>query len=184
LHRDFDIVIVTAGDLRDRLLPAGRLREPISSLRRAHAIVFTEDASPEELPIDKQHIWRVTRRIDVTGVPSRPVAICGIARPERFLDDLRAAGIAIAGEAIFPDHHAYTERDLRELLRLREQKNASGFVTTEKDAINLSQNPPELVKSMQPLTAVPLKMELIDGDRALDSMLGVIAENLQCHITG
>ncbi|MCU1312027.1 MAG: tetraacyldisaccharide 4-kinase [Candidatus Angelobacter sp.] len=184
LHRDFDIVIVPPEDVRDRLLPAGRLREPISSLRRAQAIVLTEGASIEGLPIENQNVWRVTRRIDVTGVPSRPIAICGIARPERFLNDLRAAGIEIADEAIFPDHHAYTESDLRELLRLREQKNAGGFVTSEKDAINLAQNPPELLKSVQPLTAVPLKMELIDGDRALDSMLGVIAESLQCHVTG
>jgi tetraacyldisaccharide 4'-kinase len=146
--------------------------------------VLTEGASAEGLPIENQNVWRITRRIDVSGVPSRPIAICGIARPERFLNDLRAAGIEIAGEAIFPDHHAYTESDLRELLRLSEQKNAGGFVTTEKDAINLSQNPPELVKLMQPLTAVPLKMELIDGDRALESMLGSIAENLQCHVTG
>jgi len=74
--------------------------------------------------------------------------------------------------------------DIRELLRLREQKNAGGFVTTEKDLINLSRNSPELLKQMQPLTAVPLKMELIDVDRALDTILGTIAENLQCHVTG
>jgi tetraacyldisaccharide 4'-kinase len=184
LHRDFDIVIATPEDLRDRLLPAGRLREPISSLRRAHAIVLTEGASAEGLPIGNQNVWRVTRKIDASGVPFRPIAICGIARPERFLGDLRDAGIELADEAIFPDHHAYTEPDLRRLLRLRERNNAGGFVTTEKDAINLAQNPPELLQAMQPLTAAPLKMELIDGDGAMDTMLGAIAESLQCHVRG
>jgi tetraacyldisaccharide 4'-kinase len=35
LARDFDFVLVTPEDARDRLLPAGRLREPMTSLRRA-----------------------------------------------------------------------------------------------------------------------------------------------------
>src|SRR6266568_3135927 len=35
LARDFDIVVLTAEDARDRLLPGGRLREPVSSLSRA-----------------------------------------------------------------------------------------------------------------------------------------------------
>ena len=39
LHRDLDIVILSASDLEDTLLPVGRLREPLSSLKRADAIV-------------------------------------------------------------------------------------------------------------------------------------------------
>ena len=46
LARDFDIVLVTPEDTRDRLLPAGRLREPLSSLSRADAVVLTSGASP------------------------------------------------------------------------------------------------------------------------------------------
>src|ERR1039458_364463 len=38
LARDFDIVLVTPEDVRERLLPAGRLREPVHSLSRAEAI--------------------------------------------------------------------------------------------------------------------------------------------------
>src|SRR5271166_1388739 len=44
LARDFDIVLVTATDAQDSLLPAGRLREPVSSLSRADAVVLTNDA--------------------------------------------------------------------------------------------------------------------------------------------
>src|SRR5208282_1457673 len=43
LARDFDIVLMTERDFGDRLLPSGRLREPLSSLRRADAIVVPED---------------------------------------------------------------------------------------------------------------------------------------------
>ena len=35
LARDFDIVLITERDLRDSLLPGGRLRELLSSLSRA-----------------------------------------------------------------------------------------------------------------------------------------------------
>jgi tetraacyldisaccharide 4'-kinase len=44
LHRDFDIVLVSSEDARDKLLPIGRLREPWSALGRADAIVLTNEA--------------------------------------------------------------------------------------------------------------------------------------------
>ncbi|PYV49254.1 MAG: tetraacyldisaccharide 4'-kinase, partial [Acidobacteria bacterium] len=48
LARDFDIVLLTSEDLHDQLLPAGRLREPLSSLRRADAVVLTEEIDPTQ----------------------------------------------------------------------------------------------------------------------------------------
>ena len=53
LARDFDIVLVTPEDARDRLFPAGRLREPLSLARRADAVVLTSGASPEAFPLDR-----------------------------------------------------------------------------------------------------------------------------------
>src|SRR5580700_5760641 len=50
LARDFEIVLVTPDDARDRLLPAGRLREPLRSLRRADAVALTSRASPDLFP--------------------------------------------------------------------------------------------------------------------------------------
>jgi tetraacyldisaccharide 4'-kinase len=40
LVRDFDIVLMTAPDFEDKMLPTGRLREPLSSLARADAVVL------------------------------------------------------------------------------------------------------------------------------------------------
>ncbi len=72
LARDFDIVLVTPEDARDRLLPAGRLREPLSSLRRADAVVLTSGASPEALsPANSKE----------AGLESRVAALC----PRTFL---------------------------------------------------------------------------------------------------
>ena len=62
---------------------------------------------------------------------------CGIARPKNFVAQLRTAGIEPVAEAFYRDHHAYTEQDIRDLLDLRQRSEADGFVTTEKDAVNL-----------------------------------------------
>ena len=51
---------------------------------------------------------------------------------EQFDGDLEPVA-----EAVYRDHHLYTENDIRELLALKARCEAEGFVTTEKDAINL-----------------------------------------------
>ncbi|HVO82333.1 MAG TPA: tetraacyldisaccharide 4'-kinase [Terriglobales bacterium] len=172
LARDFDIVLTTPEDARDRLLPAGRLREPLTSLRRADVVVLTSGASPESFPLDGKLVWRVRRAILPSHVPPSPVAFCGIARPQNFLLQLRTAGIEPAAEAIFGDHHAYTERDIRDLLELRQRSEGGGFVTTEKDAINLG----GYLSALEPVAVVPVKMDLVDATNAVDTMLRVIAE--------
>ena len=172
LARTFDIVLVTADDPRDRLLPLGRLREPLTSVRRADAIVLTSGAEPATFPLAGQLVWRVRRGITPANVPSRPVAFCGIARPQNFMLQLRKAGIEPAAEAVYRDHHAYTESDIRELLALRANSEAGGFVTTEKDAINLG----AYYSALQPLAVAPVKMELLDAANAVDTMLRIVAE--------
>jgi tetraacyldisaccharide 4'-kinase len=172
LARDFDIVLVTPEDTRDGLLPGGRLREPPRSLSRADAIVLTSGASGDLFPLDGKLLWRARRGILPKDVPPRPVAFCGVARPKNFLLQLRTAGIEPVAEAFYRDHHAYTERDIQELLKLRQQSEAGGFVTTEKDAINLD----GYLAALEPLAVVPVKMELLDAANAVDTILRVIEE--------
>ena len=172
LARSFDIVLITPEDIRDRLLPAGRLREPLTSLLRADAVVLTSGASQENLALDGQLIWRVRRGIASVNVPGKPVAFCGIARPKNFVLQLRAAGIEPVAEAFYRDHHAYSEQDIRDLLNLRQRSEADGFVTTEKDAINLG----GLLSALKPLAVIPVTMELTDAANAVDTMLARIAE--------
>jgi tetraacyldisaccharide 4'-kinase len=172
LARDFDIVLVTPEDTRDRLLPGGRLREPARNLSRADAIVLSSGASGDSFPLDGKLVWRARRGILPKGVPPRPVAFCGIARPNNFLAQLRTAGIEPVAEAFYRDHHAYSERDIQELLKLRQQSQAGGFVTTEKDAINLG----GYLAALEPLAVVPVKMELLEAANAVDTILRVIEE--------
>lgn len=173
LHRDFDIVLLPPGDLHDRLLPTGRLREPPSSLRRADAIVLTGELDISKLPAEKS-IWQVCRSLTIPTDISlqKPVVFCGIARPRNFVEQLKNAGINPVAEKFFPDHHRYTDRDIRELLELRDRNSAGSFLATQKDAVNLGNRFAQLA----PIAFPPVKMELISPADALDTMLRVIAE--------
>jgi len=169
LVRDFDIVLLTDKDLCDPLFPMGRMREPLSSLSRAHAIVLMDEGMHFTAPPYKL-VWRVHRSMRIGSTPPRQVAFCGIARPQRFFRELRECGLEPLAELAFPDHHAYDESDVQQLLRLRESTRATGFVTTEKDAINLG----SFLDLLQPLHLVTVKMELEDPAQALDSILAEI----------
>jgi tetraacyldisaccharide 4'-kinase len=170
LARDFDIVLLSAEDARDRLLPAGRLREPRSSLRRADAVVLGSESTFPLLNLDGPRIWRLRRNLSLTEAPPRPVVFCGIARPNQFVDQLHAIGIQPVATTFFRDHHSYTERDVRDLSALREQNHAGGFITTEKDAINLG----PLLGALGPFAVARVAMELLDPADALDTILRVI----------
>jgi len=172
LARDFDIVLVTPQDADDRLLPGGRLREPVTSLRRADAIVFTAAAPPGLFHQFGKPIWRAHRNIVPQNLPSQPVVFCGIARPQNFALQLRLSGIQPSAEAFFRDHHRYTQQNIQDLLQLRQRSGAEGFVTTEKDAINLG----EKLSLLQPVSVVPLQMHLDDAANAVDTMLRTVSE--------
>ena len=172
LARDFDIVLITPQDVTDSLLPAGRLREPLTSLARADAVVLASGASPESFPLEGKLIWRVKRGIVPQSIPPRPIVFCAIARPQNFLLQLRAANIEPAAQAFYRDHHTYTEKDIRELLELKTRSDAGGFVTTEKDAVNLG----PYLSALQPLSVVQVRMELADAANAVDTILRKIEE--------
>jgi tetraacyldisaccharide 4'-kinase len=173
LARDFNIVLLSPDDFRDQLLPAGRLREPISSLRRTDAIVLTEQMDTSLLPAGK-FVWRICRSLEIPASSSirNPIVFCGIARPQKFIAELRAAGIQPVAEKFYRDHHRYTERDVHDLLELRDRHQADGFIGTEKDAVNLGQNCVRLA----PIAFPPVKMELLEPADALDTMLRIVAE--------
>ncbi len=167
LARDLDVVLVNASDFEDRLLPGGRLREPLTALKRANVVVLEENVPYPARRLGRKEIWRVRRGTGIPPMPPRVAAFCGVARPERFFGQLRAAGVVAAVEIAFADHHSYTEKDVRDLLAVKEEKNCAGFVTTEKDAINLQEHAPRL----QPLFTASVTMELLDPEAAMSRLL-------------
>jgi tetraacyldisaccharide 4'-kinase len=150
LARQFELVLVTEADLADTVLPAGNLREPLAALRRADALAVRE----EELDVVGDRLralgatdvplWTVRRSLrfpaplGVFGAGLRPLAFCGVARPENFAAMLTGAGCGLVDTVIFDDHHRYVDRDLALLIRVAKQMTATGLVTTEKDAVKLS----------------------------------------------
>jgi tetraacyldisaccharide 4'-kinase len=169
LARDFDIVLVTQRDLHDTLLPTGRLREPLSSLARATAIVWMDGAASERIPQRAgQYVWRVSRSIVAPETKDACFAFCGIARPENFFAELGTAGVRVAGTRAFPDHHVYTARDVESLFKLGKESGATAFITTEKDAVNLGDH----IDKLRTLYVVPVRMQF---ENAAETVAGVDA---------
>lgn len=174
LARQFELVLVTAADLRDTLLPAGNLREPLTALRRADAFAVREEELDEVAPRLRSlcgpeiPLWTVRRTLHfpsplgVFGAGLRPLAFCGVARPENFAAMLTAAGCGLVDTVVFPDHHRYEAEDLAALKRLAEQTGASGLVTTEKDAVKLLPSMREqLEREVGPLMVTPLEVSFV-----------------------
>jgi tetraacyldisaccharide 4'-kinase len=158
LDRDVDIVIVAREDIeRPWTLPSGRLREPLDTLIAAHAVLTAdEDVVIEAVPDLDIPLFRLRRAFGASPPPAEPVfALAGIAGPERFLADLRAAGWRVAGMITFRDHYSYSRRDLSRIVSAARTAGASSIVTTEKDMVRLLRYRP----FPMPVASVPLTME-------------------------
>jgi tetraacyldisaccharide 4'-kinase len=167
LHRDFDIVLLQPDDLDDVLLPVGRLREPLSSLRRAHAVVLPPNTPS---PVDKPLVWHARRNISFVTPMSRIVAFCGIARPNQFFAALRQLGMDVAGTMAFPDHHRYQQSDIDRLLNLKAQATARGFITTDKDAINLG----HLITQLRTFETAGLELQIEQSADVVAALLAAL----------
>lgn len=171
LHRDFDIVLLNEHDITDKLLPSGRLREPLGSVARADAVVVDKGFPVERLPKGNFQIWRAERSLKVPAINAHVVAFCGIARPKRFSAELRQHGLDVVREIVFRDHHRYTDTDIQELTAAQGLFPGSRLVTTEKDAINLG---PHFTK-LNPIV-IPMRITLTHPDAALEHVLSTVAE--------
>ena len=163
LDRDIDLVIVAGEDLAPgaATLPGGRLREPPDTLLAADAVLAADEAvlsfgpTPRNAPFE---IFRTRRGLGTVadGEVSGPsVAAAGIARPQQFFDDLRAAGYRVLQTFSFRDHHRYSARDVERLVGAAKQAGAASILTTEKDLVRLLPFRPFGL----PVHCVPLTME-------------------------
>lgn len=171
LARDVDIVLVSAHVLRDSLLPAGNLREPLGSLSRAQVVVLREEdaaLAPQFLQyigdgVAPPRLWTVRRSLDAATLATATgpaIAFAGIARPQDFFSALRARGVELAAALPFSDHHAYAFRDITRILAALKGASARTLVTTEKDFVRLDARARSALQSAAPLVAVPLVTEL------------------------
>ena len=164
LGRDLDVVLVTAEDVQDSLLPGGNLREPLGSLGRADVIVVREEEGAELLGVlvrFGKEVWVIRREIVLPeGGVEGMVAFCGIARPEGFFGMLGGVG----GTVVFGDHHAYTGADVERLVAEAKRVGARGFVTTAKDAVKITKEMRERLGAVGSLVAAGLRVRFVNED--------------------
>jgi tetraacyldisaccharide 4'-kinase len=169
LHRDFDIVLLPAEDQVGSLLPAGRLREPISALSRADAVVLF---NTQAQPVGAKRIWHARRVLELPASAGKSVAFSGIARPSQFIAGLKSSKMEIAGTVTFRDHHRYDQRDINRLLGLKKQTNADSLITTEKDLTNLG----TLAAQLSPLMTAGLRIELESPQEVVIAIIKTIEQ--------
>ena len=186
LARDLDIVLLTRKDVNDVLLPAGDLREPLTALANADVLVVREEEAEALLDFisfltretGPPAVWRIRRTLRfasaIAVLPKRPLAFCGIARPESFLSMLAHEGVQCASTLRFPDHHAYTDRDMSRLLERARTHRADGFVTTEKDAVKLTSNMCDRLGHVGPLLVPELEVTFVDERAVLTQLIGMV----------
>jgi tetraacyldisaccharide 4'-kinase len=170
VHREFDIVMLPAADTEDSLLPTGRLREPITALSRADAIASADDLLHLPIAPRLHHFWKVRRELRFKTEINNAIAFCGIARPNQFFRQITGTGIRLAKTVSFADHHRYREADIVRLLKLKAETGAQGFITTEKDQINLG----SLGERLQPLEIARLAMTFVEPDVAIRELLSAL----------
>jgi tetraacyldisaccharide 4'-kinase len=154
--RDFELVLINAAEPfgLGRVFPRGFLREPLSGLGRADALVVTHADEVDAARLEQ--IERVVRRYNPTapifradhvingieGLEHKPFfAFCGIGSPESFFSQLAGRGNCV-GRRAFADHHHYSAADLADLNEAARSAGAAILVTTEKDWAKLSRLPP------------------------------------------
>lgn len=179
LARDVNLLLLDARDPfgGGKLPPGGRLREPLSAMERADAVVFTRIARGEpnehtlrqvarlhpELPIFHAQI-RPDGLRDEAGSPvdagevarRRCVAVSGVAEPRRFAAALLELDLSPEETFVFADHHRYTDGDLKRIRKAADLTGASMLVTTEKDAVKLA------LRISLPIVTVRLEVEIAE----------------------
>ena len=195
LRRDVDIVAVdvTQSIFEDAILPAGRLREPVSGLRRAHMVVLTRVGDEDTQPLEprlhavnsKLQLFRSrtelrgfvkiedSRILPAEALPPGPVlAFCGIGNPRAFFEDLRRWGLNVISARSFPDHHRYTGDELAKLSRDAMQHGAAALMTTEKDLMNVQ----TVWQNKVPLFACRIEAQFTARKDFEESLLRLLAQ--------
>lgn len=181
LARDLELLVFPVEDpfAGGRLLPSGRLREPLDASRRAHAVLLTGDpARGDVTPEAARRLAEALHPFGFRGLgfaaparsgpprtldgrpltcEARVLLVSAIARPERFHDAaIRASqevGFTIAAELRLADHDPYAEATLDRLRAELDRREATVVLTTSKDLVKLEG------RLDRPLAELPLVCE-------------------------
>lgn len=191
VKRDTDIVCIDAtNSFGGGMLPSGRLREPLSSLKRADILVITRSELVDAGRLSKlraeleylnpratvfqgstfiNKIVRLTEfeaEMTIVRHVTRALAFCALGNPQSFFSRMRLEGIELVGEESFRDHHNYSQRDAENLDRLGAKLGAESLITTAKDAVKLGG-----LKFTTPCFVAEIETVINDPDRFRDLVL-------------
>ena len=156
----------------DKLLPAGRLREPMSGSQRADIVIITK--CPRDIKLmdrigiersinlkNWQKIFFTTYKYpdQMEGLGENPLLVTGIASPQQMVYDLQK--IVPTFELMsFPDHHNFTEQDIN---AIRTRAAGRTILTTEKDATRLH--------GLDNMKVIPIEVDFIEGKEKFDKII-------------
>ena len=190
LAKDLDIVAIdaTLPFGYGRILPAGLLREPVSSLKRAGAVVITRCdqitknelseleeklrlINPDMVISQSMHTPAYVKSIDnkeinIEELKGKKIfAFCGIGNPGSFLNTITTTGAGLVGSKIFNDHHHYTEACIADIYEQAERLKADLILTTQKDQNKITRRASS--KTEIPLAYIGIEIKFLSGEEKL-----------------
>jgi tetraacyldisaccharide 4'-kinase len=167
LHRDLNILLLDAAKPFGNysVFPRGNLREPVRHAKRADAIILTRYfrqndtgfifSKKTNIIFQKKPVFKTFHQsIGFTTlnksrqwckyplgavISKRCVAFCGIAQHQDFQNLIREIGCQVTHFLTFPDHHQYSQPDIKQILETAAISEADILLTTEKDLVKLSE---------------------------------------------
>lgn len=180
LYRDANIILVDSKNPfgNGHLLPYGILREPVKALSRASLILLThcEQATAEELKSIETEIRTYNAKVPILqsvhapqyymdalsgkqvpldAVKGEVSCFSALGHPETFENTLFGLGLTLKQKWRFPDHHHYTENDLR---TLQDTRGNMPLVTTFKDLVKFPDNWRDILEKNVYVLAVNLRI--------------------------
>ncbi len=203
VYRDLDIVLLDATNPfgYEQLFPRGLLREPLSSLRRAH-VIFASRADLVErqtLAYIRNTVLRYSPKaawgecchqpkhfqnhsgtlVDLDHFVHQPCfAFCAIGNPNAFFQTLRALGITVVGTHTFPDHHRFHSDDFGNLLEAAQRAGAKVLLCTAKDLVKCSND----YLGGLPLWSLVVEMQCREGWHPLSDRLEALVGELPSSV--
>lgn len=186
-----DLEILTINGLNPfgngKLIPRGILREPLSALRRAHAVVVSHSnlAPAEEIrklretvrQYAPQALWvesyleplffyraKNRERVMLDRLQKHKVTtFSAIGSPRSFQLLLASIQIKPVRNFEFTDHHVFSDKELQEIRSVSESARAEEVVTTEKD---FYRSPEQLIRALNPLV-LATRLRIKSGEEML-----------------
>ncbi len=182
LHRDIDILLIDSASLSNQnLLPAGRLREPLSSVSRANIIIETgkigDDKELRNYLTNNQKVFKAEiipdsliglngKIIDdeeIIKIKDKVLAVSGIAKPERFENTLTSNGFNVVKHIKYRDHKRYSQYIIEEITAECKKIGVNQIIATEKDFVKIRMYSSIFEKNNIECYVFPIKIEIVDG---------------------